>query len=275
MISFDFEYYKPETLEEAVLCYRQLVSCSKQPLYYGGGTEIISMARAESLQFDAVIDLKGIPECNYMGFDNGNLVLGSTVTLTQIAEAGYYPLLCKTVDRIADHTIQGKITLGGNLAGTIKYREAALPLMISKCWAKVMTQNGLQKLLFSQVFDGYLRINKGDFLVQISLNENDCSLPYVHVKKTKIDKIDYPLITMAGIKNSLKINAAVSGFADCPFILPSDLLSNTMLTEEERITQITELVKNSAISDYLGSKDYRLFVLQYILQQMYDNFRGI
>ncbi|WP_312644792.1 FAD binding domain-containing protein [Hydrogenoanaerobacterium sp.] len=274
MISFDFEYYKPETLEEAVLCYHQLVSHNKHPLYYGGGTEIVSMARAESLRFDAVIDLKGIPECSYMGFEDNSLVLGSALTLTQIAEAGHYPLLCETAARIADHTIQGKITLGGNLAGTVKYRETSLPLMITNCKAKVMTQNGLQELLFSQIFDGHLRLQKGDFLVQLFVDQNKLLLPYAHVKKTKMDKIDYPLITLVGNKSSLKIKAAVSGLANCPLILPSDLLSNTMLTEEERITQITEQIKGSVISDYLGSKEYRIFVLRNILLQMYENFKG-
>jgi CO/xanthine dehydrogenase FAD-binding subunit len=275
MTSFDFEYYKPENLYEAIECFLNLKSINKTALYYAGGTEIISMARAESIKFDAVIDLKSIPECNMQGFENSNLILGSALTLTQIAEAGHYPLLCETVSRIADHTIQGKITLGGNLAGTIKYREAALPLIISDCKAKIMTQNGIRELSFDKIFNGRLHLQEGEFLVQLMIKENMINLPYIHVKKTKMDKIDYPLITLVGHKNHFEIKAAVSGIADTPLLLPSALLSNTSIKEDERITQAIECIKPCIISDILGSREYRIFVLRNILSQMYENWKGV
>lgn len=273
MNSFDFEYYKPETLDEAVDCFHALEAANKPALYYAGGTEIISMARAESLKFDAVIDLKSIPECGVQGRENGKLVLGSAVTLTQIAEAGHYPLLCETAARIADHTIQGKITLGGNLAGTIKYREAALPLLITDCTAKIMTENGLQAVLFPEVFKGRLQLKKGEFLVQILVDEQMLNLPYAHVKKTKMDKIDYPLITMTAHKNNSEIKAAVSGIGDAPFLLLSDLLSDNSIPEPERIARVVESVRPAVIADILGSKQYRLFAFGNMLSQMYENWR--
>lgn len=273
MNSFDFEYYRPDTLNEAVECFHSLEAVNKKPLYYAGGTEIISMARSESLKFDAVIDLKGIPECGTQVRENGQLVLGAAVTLTQISEAGYYPLLCETVSRIADHTIQGKITLGGNLAGTIKYREAALPLLITNCKAKIMTENGLQDVLFSDVFKGKLQLKKGEFLAQIQIDDQMLNLPYAHVKKTKLDKIDYPLITITAHKNMSEIKAAVSGVGDTPFLLPSNLLSDDSIPEAERISNVLASIRTNVIGDILGSKEYRLFVLGNILSQMYENWR--
>lgn len=273
MNSFDFEYYKPDTLNEAAECFNSFEVVNKKALYYAGGTEILSMARAESLKFDAVIDLKSIPECGIQIRENGQLVLGSVLTLTQIAEAGHYPLLCETVSRIADHTIQGKITLGGNLAGTIKYREAALPLLITDCKARIMTENGLKDVMFSEVFKNKLQLKKGEFLVQILIDEQLLNIPYVHVKKTKMDKIDYPLTTMAANINNSEIKAAVSGIGDAPFLLPSDLLSDTNIPEPERIANVLESARSAIIGDILGSKEYRLFVLGNILSQMYENWR--
>lgn len=122
MIPFDFEYYKPKTIEEFVNLFNTLTDLEKSPIYYGGGTEIISMARMHNVHTEAVIDIKGIPECNVHEIKNNELIIGSAITLTNIAEADYFPLLSSTVKRIADHTIQGKITLGGNLAGSIIYK---------------------------------------------------------------------------------------------------------------------------------------------------------
>lgn len=271
MDSFDFEYYKPDTLSEAIECFNTLTAAGKTALYYAGGTEIISMARAEGIKFDAVIDIKGIPECGIQVCENRMLLLGSALTLTQIAEAGIFPLLCETVSRIADHTIQGKITLGGNLAGTIKYREAALPLLITDCMAKIMTKNGLRDALFTEIFQGKLLLEKGDFLVQILIDEREINLPYAHVKRTKMDKIDYPLITMAANKSNTGIKAAVSGVGDAPIILPPELLNDNSIPERERIANILVSTSPAMISDILGSKEYRSFVLGNVLSQMYEN----
>ncbi len=131
MIPFDFEYYKPDTIEDAIQLFNKLELDGKKPIYYGGGTEFISMARMYNKYTGAVIDVKGIPECNVFEFKNDNLIIGSAVTLTKIAEENPFPLLSLTVKRIADHTIQDKITLGGNLMGTIIYKEAILPLLLS------------------------------------------------------------------------------------------------------------------------------------------------
>lgn len=275
MTSFDFAYYKPNSLHEAFECYHNLVSGNQSVLYFGGGTEIISMARAESITFDAVIDYKSIPECNVLSIEKDALVIGSAATLTAIAESGYFPLLGETVSRIADHTIQGKITLGGNLCSKIIYREAALPLMITNSTIKIMTKDGLRKLPFSQVFNGRLQLQQGDFVVQLLINRDDIKLPYNHIKRTKMDKIDYPLLSMAANKKNGKIKAAVSGVGNMPMLLTEEALNNPSMSEEDRISEIITQLSGHVISDIQGSSAYRMFVLRNILEQVFENFKGV
>lgn len=272
MNSFDFDYYKPSTVTEAYDCYQDLIRNNKTPLYYAGGTEIISMARTESIKFNAVIDIKGIPECSQMEDKKGKFILGGCLTLTQIAEADFFPLFSETVSRIADHTIQDKITLGGNIAGTILYREASLPLMLTKCSAVVMTANGPTEVPFLEIFKGSLKIKRGEFLVQFIVNSRYFKLPYVHVKKTKNEKIDYPLMTLCGIKESNGVSAAVSGLANVPVLLPTALLNQPDSSAAERIGRLITYLEPSIMNDLSGSKEYRKFVFENVLYQMYDNF---
>ncbi|MDV2583678.1 FAD binding domain-containing protein, partial [Alkalibacillus haloalkaliphilus] len=63
MISFDFEYYKPTSINEATQLFQSLVEQGKEPIYFSGGTEVITLGRINQIQTDAVIDFKGIPEC--------------------------------------------------------------------------------------------------------------------------------------------------------------------------------------------------------------------
>lgn len=276
MIPFDFDYYKPETIKEAVQLFIELSYKGKQPLYYGGGTEIISMARACNVYTEAIIDIKGISECNIQEIRNNKLILGSTVTLTQIAEANLFPLLSLAVQRIADHTIQDKITLGGNVAGTIIYKEGVLPLLVANSQVVIATSNGTKQVPLKEVFHKKIRLKDGEFIVNFIVDERFLSLPYLHVKRTKSDKIDYPLITLAALKDRNKINIAFSGVCDYPFrsSLIEEYLIESSLPYKERINKIVECLHDSILSNLAGSADFRKFMLQKMLIEVIEKLEG-
>ncbi|WP_434303379.1 FAD binding domain-containing protein [Clostridium botulinum] len=276
MIPFDFEYYKPETVEEAIQLYNELNYRGKKPLYYGGGTEIISMARAYNVYTEAVIDVKGISECNVQEFRNNKLIIGSAVTLTQIAEANLFPLLGLTVQRIADHTIQDKITLGGNIAGTIIYREAVLPLLISNSEVLIAGSSGQKQVLLKDIFDKRIQLNYGEFIVNVAVDSRFLSLPSLHVKRTKNDKIDYPLITLAALKDNNRINISFSGVCDYPFrsSLIEDYLNDTSLANDIRINNAINSIPDVILNDLAGSAGFRKFMLQKMLVEVLEKLEG-
>jgi len=264
MIPFDFAYYRPESIGEAVCLFRQLAREGKEPVYYGGGSELISMARVGNLTFGSVIDIKNLPECKILDFDSENLYLGAALTLSDITEANYFPLLSKTCGRIADHTMQCKITLGGNLASTIIYREAVLPLLLADARLTVAGQEGLTEYAVSEVFRERLMLPKGDFLVKATINKSFLQAPYCHIKKTKNEKIDYPLITTAGLKKDGLIRLAFSGLASYPFrdMGIEGILNDTGLDFTQRAEKIALALSGILLTDLCGSAAYRNYVLK-------------
>lgn len=276
MIPFDFEYYKPDTIEEALNVYDELSMMGKKPLYYGGGTEIISMSRANSIYTEAVIDVKGIPECNILEIREDKLIIGSAVTLTQIAESNLFPLLGLTVSRIADHTIQDKITIGGNISGTIIYRESVLPLLISESSVVIASSGRIKQALLKDVFNERIILSPGEFIVNIITDSSFLNLPYLHAKRTKSDKIDYPLITLTALKYNNKINIAFSGVCSFPFRSSSveDYLNDSSLNKNMKINNAIDSVPGVILSDLSGSADYRKFVLQKMLMEVLDKMEG-
>lgn len=277
MIPFDFQYYKPESIEEAVQIFHSLSSNGKKVMYYGGGTEFISMARAHNVYADAVIDTKGIPECNVQEILDDKLFIGSAVTLTSIAEANLFPLLGLTVQRVADHTIQDKITLGGNIAGTIIYHEAVLPLMVADSEVMIANLNGTRVIPLNNIFNKRINLNKGDLIVNFIINNKFLQLPYMHAKRTKSEKIDYPLITLSALKADGKINIAFSAVCSYPFRSPlmEQNLNDTMLTYGERINNAIFNVPDLILSDLSGSADFRRFKLQRMLLEVLNKFEGV
>lgn len=275
MIGFDFEYYKPDTIEEAVNQFNDLDLSGKKAIYYGGGSEFISMARMNNVYADAVIDIKGIKECNEYAMDGDNLVIGAGVTLTQIAEGNIFPLLSMAVKRIADHTMQGKITLGGNICGTIIYRESVLPLLVSDSKIIIANKDGQREELLRNMFDGRLRINQGEMVVKLIVPKHFLNLPHLHVKRTKNEVIDYPLISMVALKDKDKIHMAFSGLGDYPF--RSDelekILNSDISPKEDKIQHSIACIRDRINSALNGSKEYKEFMLFNVLDTALKDFQ--
>lgn len=268
MIPFKFEYYKPDTLQEAFELYSHIASQGKTPMYYGGGTEIITMSRANNIRMDAVIDLKGISECCGIEMVGGRLIIGSAVTLSRISESGLFPILGQTAARIADHTVQCRLTIGGNICGTIIYKETVLPLMVCESRVVIYGKSGKREVQINQVFDNKLRLQPGEILTGIVTDSCHCSLPYVHVKKTKSDKIAYPLLTVVAVKKGNNIKAAFSGLSDHPFRSREieDCINDENLSDDDKINRIIGFQQISVLDDTEGSSGYRRFVLRNTLE---------
>src|SRR5699024_4120102 len=144
----DFEYHRAYSVAEAIDLFARLRAEAKAPLFYSGGTEILTLMREQTqyIGTKAVIDLKSVPECRHNGFDDdNNLVIGSCVTLAEIEEMTAFPLFGQNCSRIADHTSREKITVGGNICGRIIYREAVLPLLLTDCDVLIADDTGVRR----------------------------------------------------------------------------------------------------------------------------------
>ncbi len=268
MIAYDFEYYRPDTLKQATDLFIKLNNESKSPIYYSGGTEFISMARMNNIFTKAVIDIKTIPECNILTKENRKVFIGSAVTLTQINESNIFPLLAKTASRIADHTIQDKVTLGGNICGTIIYRSAVLPLLLTDCTIMTYGPDGAKTHDIHNIFNERMLLGNGEFVVQAVINEDYVTMPYSHAKITKQEKIDYPLIESAAIRKNNEIRIAFSALCGFPFrsVKVEQVLNNKSFSPEDRLSKILCSLPGDILSDISGSAEYRRFVLGNVIQ---------
>lgn len=273
MIPFDYEYYRPETIEDAINLYHNLDSMNKKPLYYGGGTEFISMARMHNVYSQAVIDIKGIYDLNIYELKDDELIIGAAVTLTQIGDLNLFPLLSLTVRRIADHTIQGKITLAGNIAGTIIYRESVLPLMVANADIVIAGKDGIKRFPLKDTFNKTIKLDKGDLICSLIINKKYINLPSIHVKRTKYEKIDYPLITLVSLKVGKRINFAFSGLCDYPFrsYEVEAILNNKNIQRDLKIKEAVNSIDNLISGDMHGSSEYKKFVLHNIIYEVLEN----
>lgn len=264
MIPFDFDYYQPASIQKAVEWFQLLHKRKKNPMYYAGGTEIITFARTNSIHPGAVIDLKSIPECNVMEIQNDKLVIGACVTLSALSAANLFPLLSETAKGVADQTARNKITLGGNIAGKIHFREAVLPLLLANSKVIIAGIQGVKEASIHQVFTQQLRLEPGEFLVQTVTDQSYLSTPSVHYKKRQIGNIGYPLVTIAALKKNNRIHTAYSGVCSFPFrsFEIEQVLNESSVPLAVRIEQAMSKLPATVITNAEGSAPYRKFVLK-------------
>ena len=267
MLPFDFDYFKPATLKEAVDLYQYLDLQGKQPIFFSGGTELITLGRIDLAFTEAVIDIKDISECKVMQESGDHLLLGSALSLTKIEEANLFPLLSKTAGEVADHTARGKITLGGNICARIFYREAVLPFLLSDSQVLIIGPERKKMVPINEIFQEQLQLKKGEFLVQLATEKRFVAAPFVSFKRRQQWDTGYPLITVAALKIGQEIRIAVSGL--CPFPFRSRELESALnkreLPPESRVDEALGNLPKPILDDVEGSAKYRLFVLRNLL----------
>jgi CO/xanthine dehydrogenase FAD-binding subunit len=276
MIPFDFEYYRPSSIQKAVELFQVLHMQGKKPMYFSGGTEMITWARRNSIQPGAVVDLKAIPECNVMKVQRDKLVIGSCVTLSVISAANPFPLLSETAQGTADQTARNKITLGGNISGRIIYREAVLPLLLTNSHIVIAGPQGIRETSIHDVFNQQLRLKSGEFLVQILIDRGYLSLPFVHFKKRQIGNIGYPLVTVAALKKDKQIRTAYSGVCAFPFRSAEieQTLNDSMIPLAARIERAIGKLPAPILNNAEGSPAYREFVLKQTMADAVNRLEG-
>lgn len=267
MIPQDFSYWRPTTAEDAVALHERLTADGQRPVYCAGGTEIVTRARLGQISPGAVIDIKAIPELRSLSCAGGRWHFGAAVPLARLVEEAPWPLLARVAERVADHTSRRHITLGGNLAGAIQYREAALPFWLGGAEVTVAGPRGRHTARFEERFGGSLSLAPGELLLELSIPESVADCPSYASKATRLDYVDYPLATLAAMKGpDGQWRVAWSGLLPEP--CRSDAVDDALSAGGSPGARVAEALRQlppRLVEDLHGTADYRRFVCEQIL----------
>src|SRR5699024_6342377 len=153
MISVNFEYHRATTISEAVEMYENLSAMGKRPLFLNGGTEIITLMRVQAAYTNAgaVIDITHIPECSFVGCEGDTFTIRASVSLAKIEAMTEFALLSIVCSRVADRSSREIVTRGGNICGSIQYKEGILPLLLTDCELGIANKLGMETVSIPQV----------------------------------------------------------------------------------------------------------------------------
>ncbi|HEY3172171.1 MAG TPA: FAD binding domain-containing protein, partial [Thermoanaerobaculia bacterium] len=111
-----FRYYSPRTVGEAVAIR---ADAGPDGAYVAGGTDLYPNMKRRQQTPKVVIGLSRIPELSRIGEQNGRLVLGAGLLLSNVENdprvRAEYPGLAHAVSEISTPPLRNMGTLGGNL----------------------------------------------------------------------------------------------------------------------------------------------------------------
>ena len=267
MIAADITYLRPDTAEEAVDAW----SRHEGARYLAGGTEITTAARrTAALDLRACIDVKRIAEANVHEICGDRLCLGAALSLSDVAAGDAFPLLNAVLRGIADHSVRNRLTLGGNVAGLLPYREAVLPLLLADAAVRTIApaKEGAQAIRRERklraIFDKRLILSPGELVLSFCVPIEAPEWPWSHHRKTRTSSVDYPLATTAMVHDGTAIRLAVAGTH--PYPVRSDAADAALSKDGVAALPAVLAAFGPLRADSRASAEYRVALLKNIIR---------
>lgn len=220
MTGTKMRYALPETAEEAVAAFKDEVEAGRKPVYYAGGTEVTTLRRRRKIHYDTLIDLKGIAAAVELGTEEGVLRLGAVLPLNRVIDSGLFPLFSRVASGVADWTVRNRLSVGGNVAGRLPYREAVLPLLVTSASAVIVGPGGRRSEPLAECFNKRLKLGEGEFVLRFEVPEATLNDPFHAVRRTGHSAVDYPIVHAVGALTAEGPRLAAAGLCAFPLLIP-------------------------------------------------------
>ncbi len=259
-----FMYVAPSSKKELL----ELIS-GKSASYkiLAGGTDLLVDIRAGKISPSCVIDIKKIEAFKEINFSlEEGLIIGASVTLTEITENGFvnsdFEVLANAAASIASRQIRNKATVAGNICTASPAGDMAPALLALDARVNVISVRGRRTEPLSSFYKGVRKTDLADdeIVESISVPNKYSDWKGKVLKLKRIKGHDLALVSAAMISDSDVIRLAAGSCAPVPVFLGEYKISSDV----EHIVD-SALKLTSPIDDLRAGAEYRKFMLgQYI-----------
>jgi len=140
-----FEYLAPKAIDEALFLLSQYKGRAK---VIAGGTDVVPQLKRRQIKApEYVINLKGIPDLNYIKYDEvSGLTLGALVTIHAVETSSIirkkFNVLFQAAESMASAQVRNRGTIAGNICNAVPSADTAPALLTLEAKLKLISQRG-------------------------------------------------------------------------------------------------------------------------------------
>ncbi len=273
-IAQEFEYLRPQTLDEAV---EILAGADGSAMVLAGGTDLVAWLRDELIAPDLVVDIKEIAGLSGITDRGDSVGFGALVTLSDLLESDLVgrclPLFPEMARTFASVGIRHRATLAGNICSAVPSCDAGPVLLVYEALVHAVGVSGERVIPIGEWFVGPKQtvLSPGEIVAEISVPRPDGVHGGAFVRLSRYQGEDLAQASVAVLAlEGHRYRVAFGAVAPTPLRAHAieARLSGNPLTSE-LIEAATELVAEtiSPITDLRASQEYRMHMCRVMLQR--------
>jgi CO/xanthine dehydrogenase FAD-binding subunit len=275
-----FDYLEPNTIDEALSLLSQYKGRAK---VIAGGTDILPKLKRREIKVpEYIINLKGIPNLDYIKYDEvGGLSLGPLVTIHAVETSPIvqerFGVLFQAAESMASTQVRNRGTIAGNLCNAVPSADTAPALLTLEASLKLTSQKGERIVNIEDFFTGPNEtvLTDEEILQEIHVPNLPPRSRGRYLKLTPRRSMDLAIVGVAavvvakdGICNDIRI--ALGAVAPTPTRArrAEDIVRGQKLSDDviERAAQIAA-EECCPISDHRASAEYRCDMVEVLTKR--------
>ena len=276
-----FLYHKPKSITEATVLLQKYMG---EAAILAGGTDLLVDLKKRVKYLSHVIDIKGIPSLESIGFDSeGNLGVGALVTMQALSNNPNllhgYQSLSKAASKLGSWQIRNRATIGGNICRASPSGETLPALFCLNAELKLVSVKGERRVPIETFFLGPGKsIATADEILSEIIIPQISQKSYGTYKKFAVrEAMDLAVVGVAGVgsldpkgESFEDIRIGLGAVAPTPIrAQKTEALLTGKNIGEDLIAEAASLASNEArpISDVRGSGWYRFDMVKALVEE--------
>jgi CO/xanthine dehydrogenase FAD-binding subunit len=266
----DLRYEAPGTLQDAV---KALAAASGVTRVLAGGTDVIVQMEMDLVEPDLIVDIKRIPELNYIRQEDGGWRIGATASGMSIVDhAGLnatWPGIVDGVKLIGSIQVKGRATMAGNLCNASPGADSVPPLVAASAVARIIGPKGTRDVPVEQIptAPGKTSLAKGEIIESFFLPPRPAHSGDAYLRFTPRTEMD---IAVVGVAVNLTLDksgtctaARVALGAVAPTVLLVKACADALIgtkVDEAALDKLAAAASAACkpIDDKRGTKEFRI-----------------
>lgn len=270
-----FEYFAPQTLDEAVSLLKQRGDGVR---LLAGGTDLLVQMKEAGLHPPAVVSLHNVPGLREIEFDETRgLRIGAACDMGTVQA---HPIVRERYTALADGAgIVGSVqtrnmaTIGGNVANAAPSADTSPPLVVLDAIAEIVGPGGSRELPVAELFagPGKTTLTPGDVIVAFRLPVFAGATGSIYQRHTPRKIMDIAVVgvgvrlTLDGANDAIR-EARICLGAVAPTVIRATDAEEALAGQQpsdELFAQAAQLAQRAAtpISDVRGSAEFRSYLV--------------